>query len=63
MKIAFYTLWKNGVIICSCIPCNKCRKERGCELLDFILDNSFSANKCMSHTSYTRHKGAMSQRR
>jgi len=63
MKITLYTQWKDGKIVCTCPPCNKCNKERGCEELDFILDNSFNMNDCMKHPSYIRHKGALTQRR
>ena len=63
MKVTFYTQWKDGKIVCACPPCNKCNKERGCEELDFILDNSFNTNDCMKHTSYNRVKSRMQQRR
>lgn len=63
MKITLYTQWKNGVIVCTCPPSNKCNKNHGCEELDFILDDSIDVNDCMKHDSYTRHRGAIQQRR
>jgi len=63
MKITLYTQWKDGEVVCTCPQINKCKKERGCELLDFVIDNSFSANDCMKHTSYNRVKSRMQQRR
>lgn len=63
MKIKLYTQWKDGVVVCTCPIINKCNKNHGCEELDFILDNSVSISDCMKHDSYTRHKGAIQQRR
>ena len=62
-KFAFNTKWKNDELVCVCTQQGKCNKNHGCEELDFILDNSINVNDCMKHTSYTRHKGAIQQRR
>lgn len=63
MRITLMCKWKDTEIVCTCPVINKCNKNHGCEELDFILDNSINMNDCMRHTSYSRHKGAMQQRR
>jgi len=63
LKIKLYTQWKNGEVVCTCPITNKCKKEHGCELLDFTLDSYADMRECMKHDSYARVKGAMSQRR
>lgn len=63
MKVKLFTYWKDGILECTCPVKNKCNKNHGCEELDFIIDNSFSASECMKHTSYNRVKSRMQQRR
>jgi len=63
MKIILLTQWKEKELVCCCPLINKCNKNHGCEELDFTLDNSFNMNDCMKHPSYTRHRGAIQQRR
>ncbi|MBU3176077.1 hypothetical protein KPL47_06810 [Clostridium estertheticum] len=63
MKVTLLTKWFGDKLVCTCPLCNRCRKDLGCEELDFITDDSFNANECMKHTSYNRVKSRMQQRR
>lgn len=63
MIIPLLTYWNEKELVCCCPKANRCRKERGCEELDFTLNPYSGLNECMKHNSYTRHKGAIQQRR
>jgi hypothetical protein len=38
MIIQLNTHWRNGKLVCVCTKDGKCRKDHGCELLEFTLE-------------------------
>lgn len=62
-KIKLYTYWRENKLECCCPEQNRCRKERGCELEEFLYDEYSGVKDCMKSRSYKRGKnGAIVQK-
>jgi hypothetical protein len=63
VKVTLLTYWRNKELECCCPVKNRCKKDKGCEELDFTLDPYEGIKECMKARSYKRNSnGAIEQK-